>query len=237
MLTIIDRINREIDRTLNCKWQTVNLNSNQFPSDKYIPLGGGAVKMNATYLYADLANSTKLAQTLDRRIVAKVFKSYLATSCRLIRRNNGKVLGYDGDRILGIFVGRNSKNNAVKCAFEVNYVTKKIIRLKFKEKFKGIRDNRIKINHGIGIDSGEVLIIRAGARRSNDLVSIGRGPNLAAKLSDIRLYRPEASIFITRSVFNSLSLYNREDIWRQHKLKIIGKNITVYKTNETRIPK
>ena len=46
------------------------------PFSDQVTLAGGAVRLEATMLYADLADSTQLAMNYDRRVAAKVFKSF-----------------------------------------------------------------------------------------------------------------------------------------------------------------
>lgn len=58
------------------------------------------------------------------------------------------------------------------------------------------------ITHGIGIDTGEALIVRGGVRDNNDLISIGQAPNRAAKLSEKRDTYP---LTITAPVFDAMS--------------------------------
>ena len=54
-----------------------------------------------------------------------------------------------------------------------------------------------------GVDMGQVLVVRAGVRGSNDLISIGAAPNVAARLSDCR-EAPYRS-FITAAVFDKMA--------------------------------
>ncbi len=51
--------------------------------------------------------------------------------------------------------------------------------------------------------TGTVLAVRGGVRGDNDLIWIGRAPNLAAKLSDLR--ESPNQTFITASVYNMLN--------------------------------
>ena len=65
---------------------------NVVPSTEDVALAGGAVELEATMLYADLANSSRMAKELDRRITAKILKSFLATTARLNSREEWEVL-------------------------------------------------------------------------------------------------------------------------------------------------
>lgn len=57
------------------------------------------------------------------------------------------------------------------------------------------------VSHGVGIDTGQALIVRGGVRDNNDLISVGHAPNDAAKLSDFR----GSPISITKAVYDDLN--------------------------------
>ncbi len=205
------------------------------PSTSDVALSGGAVELDATFLYADLANSSKMAKELDRRVAAKIMKSFLATSCRLINSLDGVVQSFDGDRVMGVFVGDLKNSNAAKCALQINYVVKEVIKPKFENSYETVRNASFRIRHGVGVDTGTVIAVRAGARGSNDLIWIGRAPNLAAKLSDLR-ESPYYS-FITASVYNVLndsSKYRQRDnknMWERRTWEFLGETLRVYRSN------
>ena len=75
------------------------------------------MKIAATMLYADLADSTALAMW-DRRVAARVCKAFLAFASRLIRASDGEVRSFDGDRVMGVFIGKTKNTSAVKCALK-----------------------------------------------------------------------------------------------------------------------
>ena len=43
------------------------------------------------------------------RLAAEVYKSYMACAVRIIKDEDGSITAYDGDRVMGIFIG-NVKN-------------------------------------------------------------------------------------------------------------------------------
>ena len=232
-MALSDDISKDIQNIINTPW---NLRKGQVvPSTTEVALSGGSVELDATFLYADLADSSKMAKELDRRVAAKIMKSFLATSCRLIKSCGGVIQSFDGDRVMGVFIGGSKNSNAAKCALQIKYVVKEIIKPKFKAKYESVREASFSINHGVGVDTGSVITVRAGARGANDLIWIGRPPNLAAKLSDLR-ESPYHS-FITASVYNVLrdsSKYggkDKEDMWERRTWKFLNQNLVVYRSN------
>ncbi len=227
-----DEIANDVQSTINTKWN--KRNGNKIPDTDNIALSGGAVEIDATFLYADLANSSKMVKELDRRIAAKILKAFLASTSKLIMHNNGKVVSFDGDRVLGVFYGDGKNSAAAKCALQIKYVVKEIIKPKFEAQYTTVKDASFTINHGVGVDTGTVLAVRGGVRGSNDLIWIERAPNLAAKLSDQR-ESPYQSI-ITARVYNSLndkSKYggDKKNMWEQRSWSFLGDNITVYRSS------
>ena len=79
------------------------------PDSTDLALENHRVQMSAVVLYADLADSTELATT-NQEIAAEVFKDYLQGATRLIRANGGEVRSFDGDRVMGVFIGEQEKH-------------------------------------------------------------------------------------------------------------------------------
>ncbi len=232
-MSLSDDIKSDIQGIIDTPW---NIRKGQVvPSTTSVALAGGAVELDATFLYADLADSSKIAKELDRRVAAKIMKSFLATSCRLINSLGGTIQSFDGDRVMGVFVGSSKNSDAAKCALQINYVVKDVIRTKFENKYESVRNASFRIKHGVGVDTGTVITVRAGARGANDLIWIGRAPNLAAKLSDLR--ESPYHTFITASVYNMLndkSKYggqNNENMWESRTWSFLGDSIRVYRSS------
>src|SRR5262249_20356076 len=141
---------------------------------------GGAVRLKATMLYADLADSTELATRYDFRIAAKVFRSFLRCSSLIIKRHRGQIRSYDGDRVMGVFLGNNMESRAVDAALEINYALLTIIKPLLEAKYEKLREGSYQLAHSVGIDTSEVWVIRCGVINDNDLVWVGRAPNIAA---------------------------------------------------------
>lgn len=232
-MALSDNLKNDVQTIIDTLWD--KREGRKIPETTEVTLAGGAVELDATFLYADLANSSKMAKELDRRIAAKIMKSYLATTARTIRHCGGKIVSFDGDRIMGVFYGDSKNSDAARCALHIKYIVHYIVRPKFEAKYDSVKSATFKIDHGVGVDTGTVLAVRAGARGSNDLIWIGRAPNLAAKLSDIR--DAPYQTFITSSVFNRLSdrsKYGGEEnklMWEKRVWTFLGEKINVYRSS------
>lgn len=233
-MPLSDQLLADISSTISTPWNTRS--GQQIPETESVALAGGAVEIEATFLYADLANSSRVAKELDRRIAAKILKAFLATTSRLIKENGGKIVSFDGDRVMGVFYDGAKNSNAAKCALQINWAVTQI-REKFSSSYSAVRDASFSIRHGVGVDTGTVLAVRAGARGANDLIWIGRAPNLAAKLSDVR--DGSYSTHITSSVYNALldsskfGGLNNDNMWQRITWTFLGENLFVYKSSWT----
>ncbi|MCR9261499.1 MAG: adenylate/guanylate cyclase domain-containing protein [Pseudomonadaceae bacterium] len=230
MATKSDELKSDVQTIINTLW--TKRKGQQVPLTPQVALAGGAVELDATFLYADLANSSNMVKELDQRVAAKIIKSFLATSAKLIRHRGGNIVSFDGDRILGVFYGGNKNTSAARCALNINHTVTKVIRPKFEAQYDSVRRASFKIQHGVGVDTGTVLAVRGGARGRNDLIWIGRAPNLAAKLSDLR-EAPYCS-FITAPVYNGMldssKFSDGKYMWEKSSRSFLGDNINIYRS-------
>jgi len=190
-----------IKHLLSKPWQIRN--GYKAPTTDTVALSDGGVQLDAAFLYADLANSSKIATEIDRKAAAKTFKAFLRVTSMLIKKHSGSITSFDGDRVMGVFVGKRKCSRAAICGLQINWAVNDILDPRLNSYFKSLRESELEISHCVGIDSGKVLSVRGGIRGSNDLVWVGRAPNLAAKLSDVR--NPDIRTCISTTVFNSLA--------------------------------
>lgn len=183
------------------------------PTTDTVKLSNGGVWLQAVYLYADMADSTGLAKKHSKVTAAKIVKAFLATITRVIKDNKGEIRSYDGDRVMAIFVGDDGATRAARTALEIKWVVDYIIEPSIALAIDSYDRNSWKLSHRTGIDMGEALVVRAGVRDTNDLVSIGDAPNIAAKLSEQR----GARTFITDRVWDAMNavycFYDGKAVW------------------------
>lgn len=230
-MALVDTLTSEVETILEIEWD--ERSGNVIPETDDVALKNGAVKIEATFLYADLAGSSILAKTCPWQTTAKIIRAYLDISVRLIRAHNGEIRSFDGDRVMGIFKGDTPNTSAVNCAREIDWMVEKVINPKAEAKFKSIKDNNIKIRHCVGIDTSEARAVRSGIRNNNDLIWIGKAPSFAAKLSDIREY--PYSVYISKECYNKLAVSAKKDgtvdnIWENRSYTLSGETYSVYRT-------
>lgn len=182
----------------------------EVPTTEKVVQKDGAVAMHdVAYLYADMADSSGVAQYFLREDAAIIIRAYLHAVSRVLNDRGGAIRSFDGDRVMAIFTGDNAVNDAVDAALRINWVVKNIVHEELSNGNKAYLDRWVEdgwvVKHRTGIDVGSAFIVRAGVRGSNDLVSIGSTPNIAAKLSD---YKGGGQTIITDRVWDALSYRN-----------------------------
>jgi len=226
----IDSLTSEIETILTTKW--VERTGNVVPESEDITLKDGSVSIEATFLYADLAGSSRLAKVCPWETTAKIIRAYLDCCTRSIRARGGEIRSFDGDRVMAIFKGETPNTNATTCAREIDWMLENVLTPLAKEKFKSVRDNGINIRHCVGIDSGVAVAVRAGIRNNNDVIWIGRAPSFAAKLSDIRNY--PYSVYITKACFDRLPESSKrsdsDEIWEARSILFAEADEPIYRT-------
>lgn len=191
-----------------------------------------AVKLNATFLYADLAGSARIAAVCPWETTAKIIRAYLACATRIIRAYKGEVRSFDGDRVMAVFIGNSPNSDAADCAREIFWATENVIQVKARQKFNSVKNNDLKIRQACGIDTGESRAVRAGIRANADLIWIGKAPSFAAKLSDLREF-PYCT-FISSRVHAALRPQAKApgglQIWQARTATIGNVKETVYRS-------
>lgn len=215
-MALADDLSSDITKTLNQEWSIRD--GQVVPETADVALAGGGVKLSVAMLYADLADSTDLSMW-DRQVAAKVIKAFLAASTRLIRARNGYIRSFDGDRVMGVFLGDYKNTEAAKCALQINWMFLNVLKPKFEAKYEKLRDGTHKLAHCTGVDTSEVLVVRAGIGSNNDLIWVGRAPNVAAKLCGLR--ESTYYSYVSGEVYDKLNdeakISNDRSMWEERK--------------------
>ncbi len=185
------------------------------PSD--LALGNDAVRFDpATVLYADLTGSTKLVDAAGWMFAAEIYKAYLHCATTIIRNEGGAITSYDGDRVMGVFIGDAQSTSAARAGLKINYAVQEIVNPALRAQYS---TSDYEVKQVVGIDCSEVRAARTGVRGDNDLVWVGRAANYAAKLTELKLTE---RTWITRQVYDRLhetALYGSKDklpMWKPY---------------------
>jgi class 3 adenylate cyclase len=228
-MTLADDITGKAKHTFKDQWSTRE--GSVVPDPEDVGLGNDAVSFDrATVLYADLDESTSLVDRKKWWFAGEVYKTYLYAASRLINDAGGDIVSYDGDRVMGIFVGRNQCNEAANCALKINYAVKHLVQPELDARYP---DADYKIRHVVGIDTSIIRAARTGVRGDNDLVWIGKAANYAAKLTTMSA---DYASWMTKRVYDYLDdaqKYggdNQEAMWEK-RLWTSMDNLEIYRSS------
>lgn len=196
-MSLKDELEKEVGTIFKSVW--TERAGTVVPDDTSLTLGNDAVKLNATVLYADLADSTQLVDGFPASFAAETYKTFLYCAAKIIRSQEGVITAYDGDRIMAVFIGKTKNTSAVKAALKIHFAVEHLINPARQSQYPV--ENYV-LRHVVGIDTSDLLVAKTGARRSNDLVWVGRAANYAAKLATL----PEThQTYITKQVFDIMN--------------------------------
>ncbi len=195
-MTFKTDLESEVKEIFESKW-TVR-EGEVVPDPEDLQLGNDAVKLNATVLYADMADSTDLVDRHKHHFAAEVYKTYLRSAATIIKSEKGTITAYDGDRVMAVFLGNSKNTSAVRSAMKINYAVHNVINPLLKNQYPSAT---YQLKHVIGVDTSELFVARIGVRNDNDLVWVGRAANYAAKLCSLN---SGYSTYITGAVFDSM---------------------------------
>ncbi|MGJ7442976.1 adenylate/guanylate cyclase domain-containing protein [Aquipuribacter sp. MA13-6] len=230
-MSLKDELETSVNDLLAAEWNRQDATT--VPATDGVVLKNGAKDVDATYVYADLAGSTKLAQSTKDWAAAKIIRVYLSTATRILKANGGEIRSFDGDRVMAIFIGASKNTAAAKAGLQINWAIDNLIQPTLDAKWSSLS---WKCDHGVGIDTGKAMIVRGGVRGDNDLVSVGSAPNIAAKLSGVRTSgkRVLISAAVYRLLHESAKLGGKAktDMWTQlGTTSFGGKAVTYYGSN------
>jgi class 3 adenylate cyclase len=196
-MTSTQEMMQEVKEILSTDWD--RRDGREVPEAEDIELGNDAVCLKGSVLYADMADSTSLVNGYKDWFAAEAYKAYLICACRIIRKNGGVITAFDGDRVMGVFIGETKNTSAAIAALQISYVVSNVVNKAIKELYP---NSGFQVQQSVGIDTSDLFVARTGIRGSNDLVWVGRAANYAAKLCALR--EGSYTSFITEEVFNKL---------------------------------
>jgi len=175
------------------------------PSESQLTYTNGFY-VNATSLFVDLRDSTKLSQNHKRPVLAKIYRSFISEVVAIMNGNeNCKYIHIDGDCVSGVYDTpyKSDIYSVLDDAIKINTLIK-ILGCKFMK--KGYSE----IKAGIGIDYGRLLFIKTGYKGSglNDVAWMGNILNTSAKLSGLGSKNFINPIVMTDTIFNSIKDFN-----------------------------
>lgn len=226
-MSLQDELTEAVEGIFESRWDVRD--GQKVPEAEDLLLGNSGVQLDATVLYADLSGSTRMVDAKTAEFAAEVYKTYLHCAATLVRKLGGVITAYDGDRIMGVFIGDSKNTSAVQCGLGVNWAVTHIVNPALKAQYP---KSDFQVQHVVGIDTSSLMAARTGVRGANDLVWVGRAANYAAKLTELDSGYPT---WITHRVFDSMN--KSVKVWRdgremwEARTWIDMSNLSIYRSN------
>jgi class 3 adenylate cyclase len=225
-MALADDLQSEVAKIFREQW--TKRSGNVVPDPAQIKLGNDAVEFDrATVLYADLSGSTAMVNDGPWTFAAEVYKTFLFCAAKLVRNEGGTITSYDGDRVMGVFVGDSQTSNAGRCGLKINYAVQQIVNPALKSQYP---NRNFDVKQVVGIDTSSIRAARTGVRGDNDIVWVGRAANYAAKLTELNLAH---RTWVTEEAYNRLNEptkiggANKANMWEKFTWTANG-SLTIY---------
>lgn len=198
--------------------------------------------IDAAILFVDIRKSTNLTDASTMKSMVKVYRSFMRAVVACVRYNGGVTRQFLGDRIMGVFTDEKDDNGnvilavdkAVFCARSIQT----IIDFSLNKHLKNNVNDK-KIECGIGIDYGKVLVTKVGMygveddeqkENETDCVWVGKVTNYSSKYSDLA---EGGQIFISENVYNNISDELKPvNVWKPTIKSKSNKYFKGYSTND-----
>jgi adenylate cyclase len=132
----------------------------------------GGERREVAILFADIRGYTAFSESRDPAMVVDVLNYYFQRMADLVALNHGDIDKYVGDQIMATFHGVAMAHDSVACALAIQDV---MIEL-------AAEHDEWKLDIGIGVDMGEVIMGAMGSKQRMDYTVVGDHVNLAARL-------------------------------------------------------
>src|SRR5260370_32820312 len=156
-MALNDDLNKEVAAIFKAAWATRD--GTVVPAGDSLSLGNDAVELDATVLYADLADSTQLVDGHIPAFAAEVYKTFLHCAAKIIRQEGGTITAYDGDRIMAVYLGTAKNTSAARTALKINHAATYIINPAMRAQNSS---EAYVLKHVVGSDSSKLFVARTG---------------------------------------------------------------------------
>lgn len=194
--TLIEEIESDVNDVVGTTFNYTNTTLVPNRSDAHLTFESGVAKkgklLKTCVLYVDIRDSVALTVKHHNETMGKIYTAFAKAVLKVAKYHSGHIRNIIGDRVMIVFPSENCFTNAVDCAVSINHIAQYVINSKFNVDFQC----------GIGIDYGELRVIKVGIQRNGhegtenkSLIWAGYPANIASRLTDV------ASKSITETYF------------------------------------
>ena len=224
-MALLEELNGKIDAYVKQPYEIEETTIVPDTDTAKLTFGNKGLTCEYAFLFMDIRKSSQLHEQYGFPKAAKIYQSFHDINVRVIEENSGSVRAFDGDRVMGVFVGASKNSNAVKAAMQIQWAIRNILNPKL----------QTKITCGGGIDYGKILVTKIGKGRNknnNDLVWIGKADNYASHLAN----EAKNTIIISTNSYDVLvadrKVSDGKNMWQSKVLTLKnGTNVNCYESS------
>jgi adenylate cyclase len=190
-------------------------------------------KVKSSILFTDIRGFTTMSQKYPPEVISHILNKYYFTSLGpIIFKHNETIDKYIGDSVMAIFGAPLSYEDdairAIKAAIDMQNEIEKINTLLNSENDPFLKEyniDKIQIDMGIGIGTGEVITAFFGSNIKKEYTAIGPAVNIASRLESIA---KKNQIVICEKTYELVKDHFEFEKVDNIKVKGIDENLTVY---------
>ncbi len=220
-----EQIDKRLENITSTPVDEIELEMANPPTVEQLSDSNKSYSINCAVLFIDIRKSTDLSDGSHAKSMVKIYRSFMRMTVDCVRKNLGVTRQFLGDRIMGVFMDDKDENGNVitlgvdKAIYSARTMQTILDYSLNRHIYNNI--NKKKIECGIGISYGKVLVTQVGMRgteqdeekeNEKDIVWVGKITNYASKYSDLA---KGGEIFISNEVYKNLSDELRnEEVWQ-----------------------
>ena len=156
---------------------------------------GDQVNVEMSILFSDIRSFTSISEKMTPKENFSFLNSYLNQMSPIIRENKGYIDKFMGDGVMALF--KSSANDSIKAAIGMQRYLNQYNSNSYKDKTH-------KINIGIGINTGEMMLGTLGEANRMEGSVISDAVNLASRLEGLtKIYK--IGIIISEETYNNIN--------------------------------
>jgi class 3 adenylate cyclase len=170
-----------------------------------------------TVFFSDIRGFTALSERREPEHVVRILNAIFTLQAECVKRFSGDIDKFVGDAVLAFFEGEAAPWNAVRCAVEIN---------KALHAYNDASGSEDKIDLGIGIATGEVILGSIGSQDRRDFTVIGSHVNLSARLCSLA---QASEILLAESTYLQVRDFITAELLPPQKVKGFSDQVAVYR--------
>ncbi|GBF50847.1 adenylate/guanylate cyclase catalytic domain protein [Leptospira ryugenii] len=191
---------------------------------------GNLEEITSVIWFSDIRNYSGISELLSPQEIVDLLNTYFGLVIPVIEEMGGEVLKLLGDGILAVFPYQTK--NQKRVGYQALIAVRKVFRNLMLLNRKRATENKIPIEHGVGLHLGTIRYGNIGSEDRLDFTVIGEAVNLASRIAGMCGQLKKAVLSSER--FAEQIGVSWEDLG-EHKLKGIQKDQRIYAIPEVEV--